>query len=921
MPVAETVAIVASIIAIVQISDRVISSCKFYLEAASDTPSELRAILVEISTLKSVLESLQFLETCAHAAPALWKQLSGQDGPIEECRRSITDMEKLFPADNFAVAGSASGPKRRKVQLVRTSLAWPLKARRARGLLQVIIQQKTMINLALTTDSSQEIKLIKNDTKEIRHMLTESQRREISQWLEKTDPSSIHNRAWKLHEKETSSWMLRSPEWDKWLAGDVPCLWIHGIPGAGKTILTSFLVEQLKKHCKHRERSGQSYYYCFFGHNQDEAAPFLQWTIAQLCRQSRSVPNLVYELYARGGQPSLPELLLALEDSLQGFDTAHLILDAADESKPREDLLRVLRDLATDARFSKIRLLVTSREYIDIEQKLEPISRSISMSNALVEDDIRKHVHSILHSKPKFQRWPADLQVEVEEAVVKGSKGMFRWAVCQLDHLQRLKCDGQIIRNALATLPKTLDETYERIFNDIPKDERPFARHALQWICFHQDMYKHYHPMSLQVLMAATEISVCKKVPQESDFEYDAERLRNMLGCLITVDEQGLVFLAHYTVKEYLESQRISESATSYFGTGQEATIKDCMRTILQGAQAINLSEKQRELLRDNDYNHTPDAFIQNFAVYCVASSLMLLLTRQNVVASDALLLQRAVDLSNPSLDHYDDFAYICNSFENGTSFFYEQNLGLDWSFPSWRSQPDCTEASILLHLLLPTSYSDSNVLVDAFLKGKEASRIVQSNISFSMDTYSDEFWLEDGIYAFDGSLLEVMAQLSPMFSECFVWLLDQCDTAIGHGVLLAVVAFHDCFDEEEGHCVIEKILSGQADPNASGYLVTALQIAVATYDIEGVQELLQAGAEANATGDENGVAFKTDSVLEVFNQLHGLSPLHICRKFDGLVRGLAYHQDQMSKLRQSNGPTIEALLLQHGAREFSSLI
>ena len=153
MPVAETVAMVASIIAIIQMSDRVISSCKFYYQATADTPSELRAILVEISTLKSVLESLQFLQTCAHAAPALWKQLSGQDGPIEECKRSIIDLEKLFPAEEFPSARSQSGSKRRKAQLMRSSLAWPLKARRARELLQVIIQQKTMINLALTTDS------------------------------------------------------------------------------------------------------------------------------------------------------------------------------------------------------------------------------------------------------------------------------------------------------------------------------------------------------------------------------------------------------------------------------------------------------------------------------------------------------------------------------------------------------------------------------------------------------------------------------------------------------------------------------------------------------------------------------------------------------------------------------------------------
>jgi hypothetical protein len=68
----ETVAVVASIVAIIQISDQVINACKFYIQATSDTPSDLRAILVEVSTLKFVLETVHFLQTCSHAAPALW---------------------------------------------------------------------------------------------------------------------------------------------------------------------------------------------------------------------------------------------------------------------------------------------------------------------------------------------------------------------------------------------------------------------------------------------------------------------------------------------------------------------------------------------------------------------------------------------------------------------------------------------------------------------------------------------------------------------------------------------------------------------------------------------------------------------------------------------------------------------------------
>ena len=137
-------------------------------------------------------------------------------------------------------------------------------------------------------------------------------------------------------------------------------------------------------------------------------------------------------------------------------------------------------------------------------------------------------------------------------------------------------------------------------------------------------------------------------------------------------------------------------------------------------------------------------------------------------------------------------------------------------------------------------------------------------------------------------------------------------------GLLPAAAGSHVDFhiEGQSDQCVLKKILDGQADPNATGHLVTPLQITVATCDIEGVAELLEAGADANATGDQNGVSFKANSILEWSNELHGLSPLHICRKF---VKDIEHHK-WIYRNRESNSPAIEALLLQHGARDFFSL-
>ena len=254
----------------------------------------------------------------------------------------------------------------------------------------------------------------------------ESQRQEVYRWLEHTDPSSLHYRAQKDYEPGTGNWILRTPEWSSWLSANERCLWIHGIPGAGKTVLTSYLIQHIKHHCSTSptKKCAYVYYYCYFGRSQNEAAPFLRWLVNQLCRQADSTPRYVYRLYKEAGEPDFEELLMAVGEVLEEFDCVYLAIDALDESTPRNDLLEVLRALATDTKFQKLQLLASSREYIDIGKVMREFSLSISMANPCVEEDIRLHVRSSLESNSKFKRWPQKLLDDVEDALSKGAQGM-----------------------------------------------------------------------------------------------------------------------------------------------------------------------------------------------------------------------------------------------------------------------------------------------------------------------------------------------------------------------------------------------------------------------------------------------------------------------------------------------------------------
>ncbi|EMT72196.1 hypothetical protein FOC4_g10004055 [Fusarium odoratissimum] len=424
---AEALGVAASAIAVIQISKEVISLCKFYIEALrSDAPTSLRAVLIEVSTLKSVLEGLEFISKCGTFTPALQNRLAASDGPIEGSRVAMTALEKLFPKQ--ALQNGQNASKRQKVQAAFATLAWPLKQGQVQDLLQQISRHKDDIQLVLTTEATKDIKDIKAVSEEIRSILTDG----------------------------TGSWMLRSQYWTDWLASSIRCLWVHGIPGSGKTILASWLIQNVLDHCKRVSTVSSpctsAYYYCYFGHHQDEAAPFLRWIITQLSRRAEVVSTLMHDLFGRGGEPSISELLDALEQILQVFNCVYVVIDAVDESNPRDDLLDVIQALITDRRFPNLQILVTSREYIDIERVMEKVSVSVPMSNKLVEQDIRLNIQSILRSNTKFQSWPDDLLIEVEDAVSTQAKGMFRWAVCQLHELQRLKGDPQTFASHLKTL-------------------------------------------------------------------------------------------------------------------------------------------------------------------------------------------------------------------------------------------------------------------------------------------------------------------------------------------------------------------------------------------------------------------------------------------------------------------------------------
>ena len=139
----------ASIIAVVGIAGKIISACKAYISTLRDAPDDLRTIFVNISSLKAILETIDFF--VVHGANKALAQnfqvLAGPDSPIEGCRQRLADLEELIPQ-------TQTNPRKRKKHRdnLLAQLAWPLKEAKARKLLADIEQYKSSLSLALSAD-------------------------------------------------------------------------------------------------------------------------------------------------------------------------------------------------------------------------------------------------------------------------------------------------------------------------------------------------------------------------------------------------------------------------------------------------------------------------------------------------------------------------------------------------------------------------------------------------------------------------------------------------------------------------------------------------------------------------------------------------------------------------------------------------
>ncbi|ELR05748.1 hypothetical protein GMDG_07590 [Pseudogymnoascus destructans 20631-21] len=550
------VGIVANLVGLVEFSTKVLARLNDFQSTLGEIPKAFRHIKAELPVLQETLK--QTIDKIDHGAikdstkAALLPAVQG-------CKMQIEALDDLL-AETLPVA---SDSRLKKTTKALWSIKQDSKVESIMKTLRGYIGTLTFYHAAASS-TLQPMK----DTKLV----------EIRRWLSSPDPLINYRKAIELRQPDTGLWLLEGEVYSKWKRNASSFVWLYGIPGCGKTILSSTVTQDILLYCANDPGKVVAYFYFDFT-DADKQKPELmvRSLISQVSEQCIKMPSALEALYSsldKGNrQPSLDALMIVLQQMLQEFPQSYLILDALDECADRSELMRILERMA-GWQLDKMRVLVTSRKIRDIECSLEDIVDReciICLQHQVVDKDIQTYVRQRLSEDKGLKKWQKDAEIrrEIETTLMEGSRGMFRWAVCQMDALG--KCRTRVaLQKALKALPTTLDKTYERILCTISDEDSEYAIRILQWLAYSS------RPLSVEEVAEVVAINVERETAYDRDEVLeDPMDVLDIFMSLVSVVKTEVPFssqrnrhlsttfqtvtLAHYSVQEYLVSARICE--------------------------------------------------------------------------------------------------------------------------------------------------------------------------------------------------------------------------------------------------------------------------------------------------------------------------------------------------------------------------
>ncbi|KAJ7772269.1 hypothetical protein B0H16DRAFT_167196 [Mycena metata] len=289
-----------------------------------------------------------------------------------------------------------------------------------------ISEQQTQSNLDdVAAVVNTGVTKIANSISEQQQQMGCAERTRIIDWLSPINFFLRHADVARTQQAGTGRWLLAEPRFQDWKASAGRTLWCPGIPGAGKTVLTSMVVDHFAAAECENNTIGVA---CVYLNHKEADNHTPSRLLAGLWRQlvlDRDIGSLAAKLYSQHQEkrtfPSLEEVVDVLRSSLDVFSRVYVIVDALDEC-PEAQRWIFLRHLA--ALGPTVNLMITSRPHITPEASHRNLD---ILEIRAIDEDVRTYADARIEHSPRLSKHVQavpELRLEILSKIVDGVDGM-----------------------------------------------------------------------------------------------------------------------------------------------------------------------------------------------------------------------------------------------------------------------------------------------------------------------------------------------------------------------------------------------------------------------------------------------------------------------------------------------------------------
>ncbi|KAG8158615.1 hypothetical protein KVR01_011737 [Diaporthe batatas] len=445
----------------------------------------------------------------------------------------------------------------------------------------------------------------------------------ILKWV---SPVPALERHGKFHNKGTNrlegtcNWIIQDRKFLQWYESEgSELLVLCGSIGTGKTYCTSRVIDWVQEGLSTNQHSeGFAYFYC---NKQDNASDDPCWILRNIIRQLAAGPwartspgeintvhKAVYQLWeAANGPEGIISTFSQWEECLAALINTYprttIVLDALDECGEVEQkaLIQLLVNLASPKSMCKpVKIFVSTRPEVLHKQHLDKYP-AIQMEKNQHADDIALFVRTKITDHHRWSKMTTELQNNIADTLLEKSGDMFLFASLQIQQL--LRCDTEPdLRECLAELPKSLEETYEELYRQATArgtDRKKLLDRALRWVLCAA------RPLTTDELLFAISQDFESHSLVPTRWDLDEEWLSNLCHDFLSLDcsrDKGGMFSDEELSDEELSDEELSDEELS----DEELTDEEISNDLKDGASMWRLAHQAvAEFLEKSDWcNH-----------------------------------------------------------------------------------------------------------------------------------------------------------------------------------------------------------------------------------------------------------------------------------------------------------------------------